>query len=151
VVVAIAVTAIATVATALLLLLLLTLSFVFYQSLSFPELLTEMPAVLERLDTLRLRGHASHIPLILIHDGGGTIFEYYMLGPLYRRTYGIPNPYFHDGGSPPAGGVPQLAKEYAEAIQATIRNGPILIGGTTAPAPAPLLVPLRRLDEGAQD
>lgn len=90
-----------------------------------------MPAVLERVD--RLQAPAFHTPLVLIHDGGGTTFQYYMLKPLYRRLYAIPNPYFDEGGSPPAGGVPQLAKEYAEAIQATIGNGPVLIGGTAAP------------------
>ncbi|KAK4892681.1 hypothetical protein LTR49_028564, partial [Elasticomyces elasticus] len=86
-----------------------------------------MQTVLEKLDTPREK-HVSNIPLVLIHDGRGTIFQYYMLGPLYRHTYGIAYPYFDDGGMP-EGGVPQIAMKYAEAIRRDIRKGPVLIGG----------------------
>ncbi|QIW98567.1 hypothetical protein AMS68_004085 [Peltaster fructicola] len=67
-------------------------------------------------------------PIVLIHDGGGTVFQYYMLEYLGRRTYAIANPYF-ESGSKPEGGLPELAKEYVKAIQAAIGNGPVILGG----------------------
>lgn len=102
-----------------------------------------MPAELTDLHSLRER--YTNTPLILIHDGGGTIFEYCMLGSLHRRTHAIANPYFDDGGSPPAGGLQQLAQEYVEAIEATIKEGPILVGGTTSPSS--LLAPVSSLNK----
>lgn len=88
-----------------------------------------MPAILEEVDK-PMHGYGSATPLVLIHDGGGTIFQYFMLGSLRRATYAIANPYFDDGIKP-AGGIPQLAKEYAEAIRGTIGKGPVIVGGTT--------------------
>lgn len=75
------------------------------------------------------RGDEDLAPIVLIHDGGGTIFQYFMLGYLGRRTYAIANPYFQSG-SQPKGGLPELAKEYAEAIKQEIGKGPVIIGGT---------------------
>lgn len=67
-------------------------------------------------------------PIILIHDGSGTTFQYYLLEPLNRPIYAISNPYFNTG-TRPMGGVPQLAKEYIRAIEEEIGDGDIIIGG----------------------
>ena len=85
-----------------------------------------MPARLEELDC----SYNPAVPLVLIHDGGGTIFQYYMLGPLNRTTFAIASPYF-DSGIRPTGGVPELAKEYASAIRNEIGRGSVILGGTT--------------------
>ncbi|KAF2158325.1 hypothetical protein M409DRAFT_38329 [Zasmidium cellare ATCC 36951] len=67
------------------------------------------------------------LPLVLVHDGGGTVFQYFLLGPFYRQVYAISSPYFRGGGKP-EGGIPQLAKEYARAIQAELGQGNIILG-----------------------
>jgi thioesterase domain-containing protein len=71
-------------------------------------------------------------PLILIHDGGGTIFSYYCLGnlaPPTRLVYGIANPRYETGGSF-AGGLPEMAREYLQYIKSVIpHGGDAIIGG----------------------
>lgn len=83
-------------------------------------------------------GPASHtpsqIPLILIHDGGGTCFAYYCLNPLNRPVYEIHNPYFArddaDGGAHWPGGIPEMARHYAGLIRKVMpRGGTVLLGG----------------------
>ncbi|KAK2754878.1 putative secondary metabolism biosynthetic enzyme [Arachnomyces sp. PD_36] len=61
----------------------------------------------------------SRTPLILIHDGGGTTFDYFFLGNIHRSTYGIHNPNFLSG-VPWDGGIPQLAGLYIEFIRALL-------------------------------
>jgi thioesterase domain-containing protein len=68
------------------------------------------------------------VPLVLIHDGGGTIYSYLNLGQLHRDVYAIFNPHFDDG-SPWMGGIPEMAQEYAKMIRAKIGRGPIILGG----------------------
>lgn len=72
------------------------------------------------------------IPLILIHDGGGTVFQYFLLSPLSRPVYGIANPHF-ESGEPWSGGLPEMAAHYANLIQTAIPSGQILLGGTFIP------------------
>lgn len=67
-------------------------------------------------------------PLVLIHDGGGTIFSYYFLGDLDRPVYGIYNPHYHSEKSW-AGGIPEMARHYVDLIRATVPEGPIILGG----------------------
>ena len=87
-----------------------------------------MSAVLEKIDEPE-QGSSSTTPLVLIHDGSGTIFHYYMLGPLNRTVYGVAYPYFDDQAIPP-GDLHQLAKEYAQAIRETIGKGSVIVGGS---------------------
>lgn len=61
------------------------------------------------------------IPLILIHDGGGTTFPYHCLEPLGRPVYGIANPHFRSG-APWPGGLPQMAETYAAMVRRTVRS-----------------------------
>lgn len=74
------------------------------------------------------RSDEALLPIVLIHDGGGTVFQYFMLGYLGRQTYAIANPYF-ESGTIPGGGLPALAKEYVTAIEQELGKGPVIIGG----------------------
>ncbi|KAK3370084.1 Alpha/Beta hydrolase protein [Podospora didyma] len=68
-------------------------------------------------------------PLVLIHDGGGTIFSYHCLGELHRPLYGIANPHFRSG-EPWEGGIPEMARHYVKLIKSVIpRGSKLIIGG----------------------
>nr|POF17639.1 non-reducing polyketide synthase dhc5 [Quercus suber] len=68
------------------------------------------------------------VPIVLIHDGGGTAFQYFMLPELDRELYTISNPY-HETSDRPEGGVPELAKSYVAAMRETLPPGPLILGG----------------------
>lgn len=68
-------------------------------------------------------------PLVLIHDGGGTTFGYFMLGNLYRDVWAIHNPHFFDGGAF-AGGMDEMARLYIGFMNDAGIKGNILLGGT---------------------
>ncbi|KAJ4418456.1 hypothetical protein N0V82_005535 [Gnomoniopsis sp. IMI 355080] len=70
----------------------------------------------------------SHVPLVLIHDGGGTCFSYYCLDPLGRPTYEIHNPRYYTQ-EPWAGGIPEIARYYVSLIHKTVPCGSIILGG----------------------
>ncbi|KAI0468183.1 Alpha/Beta hydrolase protein [Xylaria cf. heliscus] len=68
-------------------------------------------------------------PLILLHDGSGTIMGYHYLKYIGRRVYGIRNPRFDEGGYS-EGGIPGMASHYIELIRKVVPNGGrILLGG----------------------
>ena len=67
-------------------------------------------------------------PLVLIHDGGGTIFSYHCLGRLDRPIYGIANPRYHTGESW-EGGIPEMARHYVKLIKSVIPRGKFILGG----------------------
>lgn len=71
---------------------------------------------------------ASDVPLVLIHDGGGTCFAYYCLNPLGRTTYEIHNPRY-ESQVPWAGGIPEMARHYVRLMRAAVPPGRILLGG----------------------
>lgn len=77
--------------------------------------------------TLIQKGLAN-TPLFLLHDGGGTIFQYFLLGPLGRSVYGIENSRFMSGEKWD-GGIPEMAREYTKLIKSVVPSGDILIGG----------------------
>lgn len=70
----------------------------------------------------------SHVPLVLIHDGGGTCFSYYCLDPLGRPTYEIHNPRYYTQ-EPWSGGIPEIARHYVNLIHKTVPRGRIILGG----------------------
>jgi thioesterase domain-containing protein len=74
-------------------------------------------------------GQKSSIPLVLIHDGGGTIQSYQALGPIGRDVFAIANPRFDDG-VPWDGGIPEMARTYAQIIKARVPSKTVLLGGT---------------------
>ncbi|KAH7370159.1 Alpha/Beta hydrolase protein [Rhexocercosporidium sp. MPI-PUGE-AT-0058] len=71
---------------------------------------------------------SSQAPLFLIHDGGGTIFNYFLLQPLGRPIWGIYNSRF-ESGEVCEGGIRQMASEYLRLIRSLQYSGNILIGG----------------------
>lgn len=74
---------------------------------------------------------AASIPLVLIHDGGGTVFNYWTLGPLHRQMYAISDPAFDSGAGWKGweGGLKQMAELYCKQIRSEIGKGNILLGG----------------------
>lgn len=73
-------------------------------------------------------GLETEAPLVLIHDGGGTVVSYFHLGSLDRTVYAIQNPRFYSG-EPWEDGLPEMAREYTQSIKSEIPSGPILLGG----------------------
>ncbi|RDW69666.1 alpha hydrolase-8 [Coleophoma cylindrospora] len=67
-------------------------------------------------------------PLFLIHDGGGTVFSYFLLGSLGRNVYGISNPHFGTDLTW-TNGIASMAECYAKLIKETCPFGDILLGG----------------------
>ncbi|KAK0667449.1 Alpha/Beta hydrolase protein [Cercophora samala] len=67
-------------------------------------------------------------PLVLIHDGGGTVFSYYCLNDLDRPVHGISNPHY-DSGEPFPGGIPEMAELYIKYIKSVVPRGNLIIGG----------------------
>ncbi|TLS26063.1 hypothetical protein PpBr36_07825 [Pyricularia pennisetigena] len=80
-------------------------------------------------------------PLVLMHDGGGTVFNYHCIDPpLGRRVLGIANPHFNTGRSWLPGGIPEMARHYVRLLRGafdelsggavTTKNGRrIILGG----------------------
>ena len=78
---------------------------------------------------LRPQPTSTPTPLILIHDGGGTIYSYHCLGPLGGRpVYGIHNPHYGTDLVWP-GGIRQMAAHYLALIKTVVPKGPIILGG----------------------
>ncbi|ROV88647.1 hypothetical protein VMCG_10320 [Cytospora schulzeri] len=71
---------------------------------------------------------SSHIPIVMIHDGGGTCFAYYCLNPIGRPMYEIHNPHFYSG-KPWPGGIPEMAQHYVGLMRKMVPRGRILLGG----------------------
>ncbi|UNI16128.1 putative secondary metabolism biosynthetic enzyme [Purpureocillium takamizusanense] len=67
-------------------------------------------------------------PLVLIHDGGGTTFSYFMLGKLNRAVWAIENPEYSSGKAW-AGGVDEMAHRYIDVIIEAGIRGAIILGG----------------------
>jgi thioesterase domain-containing protein len=72
--------------------------------------------------------NTSATPLFLLHDGGGTIFNYFMLGNLGRDVYGIHDTKF-DTEEGWKGGLTEMASLYVSLIKSVRVTGPILLGG----------------------
>jgi hypothetical protein len=67
-------------------------------------------------------------PLVLIHDGGGTTFGYFLLGNLNRSVYALHNPNYITG-QPWAGGMDEMARTYLKLIIDAGISGNIFLGG----------------------
>ncbi|KAK2062294.1 hypothetical protein LY76DRAFT_613801 [Colletotrichum caudatum] len=68
------------------------------------------------------------LPLVLIHDGGGTSFTYFLLDSLHRDVWAIHNPHYHTGEVWP-GGMVEMAHHYIGLMLMAGLSGPILLGG----------------------
>jgi pimeloyl-ACP methyl ester carboxylesterase len=69
-------------------------------------------------------------PLILMHDGGGTIFAYHCLGELGRTVHGIANPHY-ESGARWEGGIPEMARTYLAFVESVVppSGGDVILGG----------------------
>lgn len=79
----------------------------------------------------RLRAKTTkQLPLVLVHDGGGTAFSYFFIGPgLGRPLYGLDNPRMQQGGYW-HGGIAAMADHYVTLLDRAFPNGAdILLGG----------------------
>nr|QIW91881.1 HYD [Phialomyces arenicola] len=86
------------------------------------------PVLIQKLPGRTISQKTRKEPLFLIHDGGGTVFSYFLLGSLGRAVYGISNPYFGtDSGW--ENGIKSMAECYAKLIKATVPSGKVLLGG----------------------
>ncbi len=72
--------------------------------------------------------NSSALPLVLIHDGGGTTFGFWVLESLHRDVWAIHNPHFWDG-EPWKGGMDEVARHYINLLQKAEISGEILLGG----------------------
>lgn len=68
------------------------------------------------------------IPLILFHDGGGTVFNYHLLGDLSRPMWAISNPHYGKDTCFSLG-IPEMAHRYISDMKKCIPSGKIIIGG----------------------
>lgn len=75
------------------------------------------------------RGARATLPVVLIHDSSGLVFNYHLLEDLRRDVFGIEDPLFETDKSW-ASGIPEMAEAYASAVAATIGQGPIILGGS---------------------
>ncbi|KFY94514.1 hypothetical protein V500_03196 [Pseudogymnoascus sp. VKM F-4518 (FW-2643)] len=73
---------------------------------------------------------ASSIPVVLIHDGGGTAFGYYLLGELHpaRELWAIHNPDYNSRTPYPLT-MEEMARNYIQLIEKSGIRGPIYLGG----------------------
>ncbi|KAK3903404.1 Alpha/Beta hydrolase protein [Staphylotrichum tortipilum] len=72
---------------------------------------------------------AKPVPIVLIHDGGGTIFSYYCLGELNRPVFGIANPRYESGATW-EGGLTEMASQYVRFVKEAVpEGGDIILGG----------------------
>lgn len=67
-------------------------------------------------------------PLVLFHDAGGTIYNYFLLRSLGRDTFGFPELQAAKEESW-TGGMRGIASRYVERMKAVIPPGPIILGG----------------------
>ncbi|ORY58745.1 Alpha/Beta hydrolase protein [Pseudomassariella vexata] len=74
------------------------------------------------------RRDTDHLPLVLIHDGGGTCFSYYLLGLLDRPVFGINNPRLRSM-RPWRGGLPEMAAVYCELLLDIEAPNGFILGG----------------------
>lgn len=71
---------------------------------------------------------SQHPPLVLIHDGGGTVFGYFTLGSLNRDVYAIHNPKY-DTDEIWEGGMDEMARTYIGLLERSDIKQPFVIGG----------------------
>lgn len=86
------------------------------------------PNEIQRLDNRLKALRPAPTPLVLFHDGGGTVFSYYLLGPLHRVVYGIYNPHYGTN-EVWADGIPGMARHYLKLLREVIPKGNVILGG----------------------
>jgi hypothetical protein len=67
-------------------------------------------------------------PLILIHDGGGTVFGYFFLGSLGREVWALHDPHYWES-EPWEGGIDEQAETYLDMMRKAGIQGDVYLGG----------------------
>lgn len=96
-------------------------------SFSFNYLLMDYPPS----PVLLQKGDSSRTPLFLLHDAGGTIFNYFKLGNVGRPIYAISNPWIK-AETKWEGGAMRFVHEYIKLIKSVVSSGEILVGGRSS-------------------
>lgn len=76
-------------------------------------------------------GKPGLVPLILIHDSGGTTFNYFALGDLERDVWAIHDPNYWEATGW-EGGVDDMASHYIGLVEAAGIRGPVVLGGESS-------------------
>lgn len=74
-------------------------------------------------------------PLILFHDGAGTLFSYFLLQTLGRDVFGFEDPSVASGDKQTCGGgVREMAAYYYASMKGSMRPSPVILGGEYHPS-----------------
>lgn len=79
-------------------------------------------------DGLRNAESRNSTPLVLLHDGGGTIFSYHLIDDIGRKVWGVANPRFKTH-TPWEGGIHEMGVAYAKYVATAVPYGPVMLGG----------------------
>ncbi|RYN63884.1 hypothetical protein AA0119_g13195 [Alternaria tenuissima] len=74
------------------------------------------------------RATAAPAPLVLFHDGGGTLFSYFFLESLGRDVFGFADPRA-TSGQQWKDGITEMAIHYYRRMKMEIRPGSVILGG----------------------
>ncbi|KAH7025267.1 Alpha/Beta hydrolase protein [Microdochium trichocladiopsis] len=86
------------------------------------------PGSISPVEQLVAGTNPAALPLVLIHDGGGTVDSYRSLGPFECDIYAISDPRFEDE-QPWQGGMREMAQAYLDLIKEKVPSKEILLGG----------------------
>jgi hypothetical protein len=75
---------------------------------------------------IRQQPSSASVPLILVHDGGGTIFPYFAIHDIGRDIYGIA---LSGRGKPWENGIADIAEKYTALIRAQTLPSAVILGG----------------------
>ena len=76
---------------------------------------------------IRQQPSSASVPLILVHDGGGTIFPYFAIHDIGRDIYGIA---LSGRGEPWENGIADIAEKYTALVKAqSLPSSAVILGG----------------------
>lgn len=90
--------------------------------------LDENPTLIQTLSKKSRQVSSPALPLILFHDGSGTIFNYFLLEPLGRDVFGFADPKAAAEGEW-EGGIAEMAQYYYDCMEQVIAPGAVILGG----------------------
>lgn len=71
---------------------------------------------------------SGEVPLVLVHDGSGLVYDYLCLSRLSRPVYAFYDPSFFSEREW-RGGIPEMAACYYDLMHEEVPPGQILLGG----------------------
>ncbi|KAM3418392.1 hypothetical protein BST61_g4386 [Cercospora zeina] len=88
----------------------------------------ENPTLIQSLNRRSLKASSQALPLVLFHDGSGTIFNYFLLDQLGRDVFGFVDPKA-TAAEEWEGGIAEMALHYQDCMEQAIAPGAIILGG----------------------